>query len=515
MALALTLAFLVVGCGAGDSSVDDVFESFDGGSVGTAPLVIKTTSVPAGKPGITYPVTTLEAEGASDVTWRITGGTLPPGIWLTADGRLLGTPSNEGFYEFTTQATTDAASAQQDLAIAVGEFGVRATDGLQFGDAWSGHPVTLRAAGHEGHVTFTLGDNRSGGRLSNIDPVGGTATYIPGTQVGTDLITVRDSATGATESLALDVVEDPTATHEARFDGHDVWVIDWHAKRGAHAFATDLRAAMAQSGLRSATGYGAGETETDRLCELAVQVSILQHINQLFLRNADGSMRPESLPISFPFRRPGAGYVAPGAGTLFSGRSNAYSVMALCDLQATLAAVGMAFGDSIGNANHEHNAPGGAHGELGVFVNVIAESVQTIFRLHGAELVDTPIHAGDLEALKAILHGRPSPGGRYDAIRYRIDALASSIAYVTAHEIGHSLGLEHNFTYVPGGIMNRSAILAPGADYHFTAENLAILRMGLPGPGRMGLQALKVATGIAATAAMAPTGMHVCGGCGR
>lgn len=517
-ALALAFSLLLIGCGGASSSPDGFVEEFDAGgntSVGPDALVITTTTVPAGQPGVTYPVTKLDAAGANDLTWRITDGTLPPGIWLTTDGRLVGTPGAPGLYEFTAEATDGTHAAEQDLAIAVDTFALRTLRGLVHGDAWSGRGVVLGCAGHAGSVTFSVVANRSGGSLHDIDPTAGTAVWIPGPQAGTDILAARDSSSGETDELELEVFTDPTAPHEARFGDHDVWVLDWHAKRGAHPFATDLRAALQQLGLRSATGYGAGESEADRLAELCVQLEILRHINPLFGRTPDGEVTEDALAISFAFERPGAGYVAPAGGTFIAGRPNAYSVMALCNQSGAMAAMGVAFADVVGNANHEHNAPGGAYGELGVFVNFVSESVGNIFRLHGSTLVDAPVHDGDVDALKAILYRLPSPGGRYAVLRYQIQALAKCVAYITAHEIGHSLGLEHTSTYVPGAIMNSTAILGPNIDYHFTSADRLVLRAGLPGPGRGSLQALKVGAGVAATAAMAPGGLHVCGTCPR
>ena len=516
-ALALGLALVLAGCGGAASALDGTVESFGGNTptVGPAPLVITTTTVPTGKPGVAYPETPLGVDGAEDVTWRIAGGTLPPGIYLTLDGRLLGTPASEGIYEFTAQATSPEGTAQKELVLAIGAMALQATDGLVFGEAWTGRPVTLRALGHDGAADFDVLANRSGGRFDAVDPVAGTARWIPGATPGTDILTVRDAGGGATAELDLVVEDDPTDTHQARFGSSDPWFLNWDAKSGAHPFATDVQAAMAHLGLRSPLGYGAGERDADRLAELVLKVEILRHINPLFHRNADGTPRADSLAISFAFERPGAGYVAPAAGTFASGRSNGYSVMALCDQSGGLAAMGVAFGDAIGNPNHEHNTPGGAYGELGVFVNFIAESVGNNFRLYGKELRDTPVDADDVKALKAILHGHANPGGRYELLRYQLQALARSIAYVAAHEIGHSLGLQHVDSYVPGAIMNGVAIVGPGMDYAFTPENLDILRLGLPGAGRTSIQALKASGGVAVTAALAPGGMHVCGGCAR
>lgn len=508
------MGLFVAACGGGGGGSSESVASFDGQlpDVGPAPLVITTTDVPAGKPGVAYPVTPLAVQGANSVTWHVSSGTLPDGIALTSDGRLMGTPSEEGVYAFTARATTGTAAAEQDLLLAVGTLGLRATHGLRFDEAWTGTPVTLRTAGQTDNVVFTLEANGSGGTFNTIDPIAGTAIWIPGPTPGTDIISARDTGSGDTAEVELVVVEDPTDSHMARFGGHDVWFLDWYAKRGAHPFATDLRAAMAHLGLRSAHGYGANETEADRLAELVVKLEILRELNPMFGREADGTPGVSGLPIAFAFERPGAGFVTPTAGTTISGRANGYSVMALCDRLANNGAVGTAFGDSVGNSNHEHNGAG-AVGELGVFVNIVAQTVQYSYGQYGTLLRGEPVNADDMDALKAILHGYRNPGGRYALIRYQVRALARSIACVCAHEVGHSLGLGHNGTYVWGAIMNSGATLAPDVDYHFTDANLAILRAGLPGPGRTSSLALKTMGGVAVMASMAPGGVHVCGGC--
>ncbi len=515
-AIACSLFLAACGGGTGDSS-NGAVEVFQGGapSVGPAPLYITTTDVPPGKPGVAYPTTSLETHGAlGNVDWHVSAGTLPPGIALTRDGRLQGMPSTEGFYEFTAQATDGRAIAARELAIAVDTLGLRAGEGMHFGEAWTGNPVTVRTAGHEGRVEFAILGNETGGRLDSIDAVAGTAVWTPGELVGTDTLRVRDTTTGETAELPLAVIQDPTASHEARHGGHDVWFLDWNTKRGAHPFATDLRSAMAFVGLRGNASYGAAEREVDRLAEMAVKVEILRQINPLFLRESDGSRGEAGLPISFAFERPGSGYVSPAPGNVISGRSHGYSVMALC-YPATARGAGAAFVDAVGNPNHEHNATSGA-GALGVFMDFIEESIANQFVSTPDNLQNQPLTADDVELLKAVLHGRPASGRRFEVVRATVQTFARGVAVVAAHEVGHSLGLNHTPSFTHGAIMNAYAVLSPGVEYGFTSTSLGRLRAGLPGPGRMSIQALKFAGGTAAAATLASGGVTVCGGsCGK
>ena len=45
-------------------------------------------------------------------TYRLVGGTLPPGVTLTPQGQLTGTPTTPGTYQFTVAASTALVSAR-------------------------------------------------------------------------------------------------------------------------------------------------------------------------------------------------------------------------------------------------------------------------------------------------------------------------------------------------------------------------------------------------------------------
>ena len=76
-------------------------------------LVITTTSLPSGAPGVAYAPVTLEATGGYDalVYWSIVAGQLPSGLSLSPAGIISGTPTGAGLASFTIQAAQSAETA--------------------------------------------------------------------------------------------------------------------------------------------------------------------------------------------------------------------------------------------------------------------------------------------------------------------------------------------------------------------------------------------------------------------
>jgi hypothetical protein len=76
------------------------------------PLIISTTTTPRWLVG-TPSITALVAQGgATPYNWKVSGGSLPPGLTLSTDGTISGTPTKAGTY-LTTVAVSDAYAAPQ------------------------------------------------------------------------------------------------------------------------------------------------------------------------------------------------------------------------------------------------------------------------------------------------------------------------------------------------------------------------------------------------------------------
>ncbi len=472
--LATLLTVSLAACGGGGGALHN--------SGGTAGLAITTTTLPGASTTGAYSTTLVTTNAQGPVTWSLTAGALPPGLDLGASsGVISGTATTLGTYDFTVQAEDDVTSATRPLRLTVADLGLHATAGLVFGDAWTNTPVSLSTNGQTGSVSFSIVSSGSGGSFSGLNPSAGTATWTPGTVGGptvTDRLRATDAANGQTFDLDLGVMVDPTASHVAGFGSSDVWWVDTASKTGAHAFTTDYHKALADIGLRAPGSTGATGTEADDLAAMWFRVALLRRVNPMFLRNADGSVGT-GLAITFPFTEPGTGFTKPAAGAWFSGAPTRYSQMAITEGSQS-GVIGTAFLDAADNGSHENNTTAGSV-ELGIFMNQITGIFNNAY---GNTLDNNPITVADVPALKALLYELPSPGGRYNLIRRIGQGFAKTIAAVVAHEVGHSLSLDHTTPSQPGSIMNASALISPQASYAFTSADITALQAALPGAGK-------------------------------
>ncbi len=204
--------------------------------------------------------------------------------------------------------------------------------------------------------------------------------------------------------------------------GTDVWHVDFALR--AQAFSNDV----ARHGLRS------GSSAVDDPARRRIIHQALATVSTKFRRSEAGRrVSGRSFAISFGIDRPSSG--RPGWN---------YSRMAMGGSSGSSSTLGTAYLDP-GNRRREDNARSG----LGVFTQHIygrQSRLYTALRSSDRRYVDGTYRLGD---------GSRSDDQRFRSIRTVIADWGQAIGTILAHEVGHSVGLDHNNS--GRNIMNSSA----------------------------------------------------------
>jgi hypothetical protein len=150
-----------------------------------APISITTAAaLPDGQIAAGYSQTFTASGGSGGFAWSLTAGAIPPGLALTAQGGLTGTPSLPGNYAFTLRAT-DSAAATLDKAFTLKINAlplVISTATLPGGLVGSPYTSTLALSGGLAPFTWSLdtGAFPGGLNISSAGVISGTPTA-PGT----------------------------------------------------------------------------------------------------------------------------------------------------------------------------------------------------------------------------------------------------------------------------------------------------------------------------------------------
>ena len=108
---------------------------------------ITTADLPYGTVGVEYNQT-LTATGNTPIKWKIIYGSLPDGLFLTADDIISGTPSKMGRFDFTVGAENRAGNTEKVLSIIINGITPEIISSkLPFGIVGKDYKQTLNATG--------------------------------------------------------------------------------------------------------------------------------------------------------------------------------------------------------------------------------------------------------------------------------------------------------------------------------------------------------------------------------
>lgn len=158
------------------------------------PLTILTTSLPAGSVGVAYNQALQAGGGQAPFTWALVqnSGSLPPGLQVSTSGVISGTPTANGIYNFTIQATDFGARvATKALSITIGAGNALSitTLSLPDGSVNVAYSATLAASGGTAPYLWSIPTGSLPAGLS-LDTRTGAITGTP-TTLGTSTFTVQ------------------------------------------------------------------------------------------------------------------------------------------------------------------------------------------------------------------------------------------------------------------------------------------------------------------------------------
>jgi hypothetical protein len=172
-------------------------------TIAPVPLVITTTSLPAGQVGAPYGASLAATGGTAPYTWTLTGGALPAGLTLSPSGTIAGTPTAPAKATPLTFQVTDSSNptlAQSvTLALTIGVGNVTITISPR---------AAALAVGQVIQVSATTTD--PAGVSWSLSPTGGTIT--PATSLSLIKVNLTAPASAGVYTLTATSVSNPAVT---------------------------------------------------------------------------------------------------------------------------------------------------------------------------------------------------------------------------------------------------------------------------------------------------------------
>jgi hypothetical protein len=149
-----------------------------------APLTITTSSpLPPAIAGVAYSQALAGTGGTPPLSWAKTSGDLPPGVTLSPEGAITGTPTQAGSFSFTATVGDSSSlrlSASAALQLSVAPFLTITTASVPSGAVGSSYSVQLLAVSGDVGPTWSItsGGLPPGISLSNSGLLTGTPTAV-------------------------------------------------------------------------------------------------------------------------------------------------------------------------------------------------------------------------------------------------------------------------------------------------------------------------------------------------
>ncbi len=196
------------------------------------PPSVTTTSLPRATVGDPYNLTLTAHSGAPPVVWRVSDGSLPPGMVLNGStGVISGTPTSAGTYTFTVTPTDHVGQtgAAHSFSITVVPAPlVISTSTLPGGTVGSAYHGQLNATGGTKPYTWSVSSgslpagltlNSSTGAISGTPTAGGTSSVtFQGRDAGGQTTSLKATITIVKPALSVSTASLPSGELEEAYD---------------------------------------------------------------------------------------------------------------------------------------------------------------------------------------------------------------------------------------------------------------------------------------------------------
>jgi len=184
-----------------------------------APLAIVTgAALPGGVANTSYTTTLVATGGRSPLGWNVTGGALPTGVSLAANGTLSGIPTAVGTFNFTATVTDDLGEDESKvftLVIAASNVSISTASSLPGGVQGATYSAALTASGGTAPYSFAVSAGSLPGTVSLAS--GGALTGTLGAPATYNFTAEVTDAGGlvATKAFSIVVTSSPPITSPA------------------------------------------------------------------------------------------------------------------------------------------------------------------------------------------------------------------------------------------------------------------------------------------------------------